>query len=65
MGACLSVAEPMAVVALSEVEEALRKRLVEAITQELKEVILPECIKLLNMEEDRLQKKTDASVDKQ
>ena len=65
MGACLSAAEPILVVAMSDVEEALRKKLVEAITQELKEVILPECIKLLNMEEDKLQKKDVASVDTQ
>ena len=65
MGACLSAAEPLIVVAMSDVEEALRKKLVEVMTQELKEVILPECIKLLNMEEDKLQKKDVASVDTQ
>ena len=65
MGACLSAAEPILVVAMSDVEEALRKKLVEVMTQELKEVILPECIKLLNMEEDKLQKKDVASVDTQ
>ena len=65
MGACLSVAEPVLVVAMSDVEEALRKKLVEIITQELKDVILPECIKLLNMQEDKLQIKNIASVDTQ
>ena len=54
MGACLSAAEPLIVVAMSDVEEALRKKLVEAMTKELKEVILPECIAQLSMEESKL-----------
>jgi len=53
MGQCLSLAKPLEVVLLSEIQETL----INEIKQELRDVIIPNLIVQLNMTEANLEEK--------
>ena len=64
MGACFSVAEPIAVVLVSELTTEIRKDIVESLTAELKDIIIPHLVVMLNQTEDKL-KSGDILIDDQ